>query len=703
MSDPIETFKRTFFEECGDLLSAAETHLGTLTRDFQDPEAMAAIFRAVHSIKGGAGAFGFERLVAFSHIFESALDLLRADPSQAAARLDRNGQSLLMRSFDMLSDLVADARGEKLLLVGQENAIARALAAWQGQGQVEHGAAAPAGSEAPSAASAVKQNRFRIRFTPAIDLLRHANEPLLLFRELRTLAAVSIQVDRGRLPDFADMEPDGAYLAWVLDVVTDAAASRIAEVFEFVADDSDLTIQRLTDDDAQDQTDAATNRAAMDGVGGAAVKDGAGLATADLVAATSPSLEPSAGDAARSAAPALTGSIRVNLEKVDRLVNMVGEIVITQAMLSQQIGVLQLNRHPELVQELEQMAHHVRELQENVMSIRAQPVRSVFARMPRLVRELADELGKEARVVTVGEGTEVDKTVIEQLSDPLTHLVRNAVDHGIEAPDIRLARGKPREGTIVLSAEHRSGRVVIEIAEDGNGIDRDRVRAKAIRQGLISPDAALSPEEIENFIFLPGFSTAERISNISGRGVGMDVVKRNIQALGGRVHVASKPGQGSRFSVSLPLTLAVLDGMIVTVASERYIVPLTNIIESLRPRAADISRLGPGRDVLAIRGAYVPLVYLARALNTGRAITDPTQGLVVLVEVEGGEKIGLVVDEMLGQQQVVIKSLEANYRRIGGISAATILGDGRVALILDVGGLRQMQMAGGTMPHALVA
>jgi two-component system chemotaxis sensor kinase CheA len=313
--------------------------------------------------------------------------------------------------------------------------------------------------------------------------------------------------------------------------------------------------------------------------------------------------------------------------------------------------------------------------------------------MPRLVRELADELGKEVRVIAVGEGTEVDKTVIEQLSDPLTHLVRNAIDHGIETPDARIAKGKPREGTLILSAEHRSGRVVIDIAEDGNGIDLARVRAKAIKNGLVTADAVLTDEEIEGFIFLPGFSTAEKISNISGRGVGMDVVKRNIQALGGRIQVTSRPGEGSRFSVSLPLTLAVLDGMIVTVAGERYIIPLTNIIESLRPRACDISRLGPGRDVLAIRGAYVSLVYLGQALNAGDAITDPTQGLVVLVEVEGGEKIGLVVDEMLGQQQVVIKSLESNYQQIGGISAATILGDGRVALILDVGGLRDLQRA----------
>ncbi len=674
MNDQTEIFKRTFFEECGDLLAVAETQLAALGDDPRDSEAMASIFRAVHSIKGGAGAFGMDRLVAFTHIFESVLETLRSNSDLAVARLDRAGQALLMRSFDMLSDLVADARGSTVLPPGREQVIAGSLAAWQNDGPGTE--AVDVGEVRPPQAGPLNVRHFRLRFTPAPDLLRKANEPLLLFRELATFAALNVAVDRNRLPNLADIEPDTAYLAWTIDICTTAEPARIADVFEFVADDSDLLIEPLARSDCGHREISDPQRFVPGMVDPA-------------VAAARGSPAPST----RGAAPALTGSIRVNLEKVDRLVNMVGEIVITQAMLSQQITVLQLGRHPDLLKELEQMAHYVRELQENVMSIRAQPVRSVFARMPRLVRELADELGKEVRVVAVGEGTEVDKTVIEQLSDPLTHLVRNAIDHGIETPDARIAKGKPREGTLILSAEHRSGRVVIDIAEDGNGIDLARVRAKAIKNGLVTADAVLTDEEIEGFIFLPGFSTAEKISNISGRGVGMDVVKRNIQALGGRIQVTSRPGEGSRFSVSLPLTLAVLDGMIVTVAGERYIIPLTNIIESLRPRACDISRLGPGRDVLAIRGAYVSLVYLGQALNAGDAITDPTQGLVVLVEVEGGEKIGLVVDEMLGQQQVVIKSLESNYQQIGGISAATILGDGRVALILDVGGLRDLQRA----------
>jgi two-component system chemotaxis sensor kinase CheA len=473
-----------------------------------------------------------------------------------------------------------------------------------------------------------------------------------------------VTADLSRLPDFEVMEPDIAYLAWDAEIETEADEARLAEVFEFVADDSVIRIEAMATAGPEVIADAVVHEVAQ-----AATVEAAPAATAGM-----------------------TGSIRVNLEKVDRLVNMVGEIVITHAMITQQISGQHLIRHPELVRELDQMAHHVRELQENVMSIRAQPVRSVFARLPRLVRELALELGRDVRVVTIGESTELDKTVIEQLSDPLTHLVRNAVDHGIEPPDQRVASGKPREGTITLSASHRSGRVVLEIADDGRGIDRARVRARCMERGLVAKDAILTDEEIDNFIFLPGFSTAEKISNISGRGVGMDVVKRNIQGLGGRIHLSSTPGRGSRITLSLPLTLAVLDGMIVTAGGERYIVPLTNILESVRPRPGDISRLSADHEVLAIRGEYVRLVHLASVLQTGPPAQDDGNSLVVLVELEGGDKLGLRVDELLGQQQVVIKSLEANYARIEGISAATILGDGRVALILDVAALRQIRI-----------
>ena len=661
MSDQLEVFRRTFFEECADLLAQAEQQLASLAEAPTDAEAMAAIFRAVHSIKGGAGAFGFDRLVAFAHVFESTLDTLRSDPELAAARLDRAGHGLLMRSFDMLADLVSESRGDCPLPPGHEAPILQSLTAWVGGGR----AAPPDGhspASKPTAALPPGRQRFRLHFAPSAEMMRQGNEPLLLLRELHSLGQMRVTADLSRLPDFELLEPDIAYLAWDAEIETEADEARLAEVFEFVADDSLIRIE------------------AMQAAGPEVIAD---AIVSEVVPAAAADAAPAAG---------LTGSIRVNLEKVDRLVNMVGEIVITHAMITQQISGQHLIRHPELVRELDQMAHHVRELQENVMSIRAQPVRSVFARLPRLVRELALELGRDVRVVTIGESTEVDKTVIEQLSDPLTHLVRNAVDHGIEPPEQRVAAGKPREGTITLSASHRSGRVVLEIADDGRGIDRARVRARCEERGLVAADAILSDEEIDNFIFMPGFSTAEKVSNISGRGVGMDVVKRNIQALGGRIHLASNPGRGSRITLSLPLTLAVLDGMIVTAGGERYIVPLTNILESVRPLPGDISRLSANNEVLAIRGEYVRLVHLASVLQTGPPALDDGNSLVVLVELEGGDKLGLRVDELLGQQQVVIKSLEANYARIEGISAATILGDGRVALILDVAALRQIRI-----------
>ena len=379
--------------------------------------------------------------------------------------------------------------------------------------------------------------------------------------------------------------------------------------------------------------------------------------------------------------PAVT-TIRVDLDRVDRLVNMVGEIVITQAMVSQRVDESVAESNPDLVLGLELLFQHTRSLQDSVMAIRAQPVRSVFARMPRLVRDLSAQTGKKIRLEMSGEGTEIDKTVIEQLNDPLTHMIRNAADHGIERPEDRKAAGKPVEGTILLSAEQRGGRIIIQISDDGKGVDRERVREKAIEKELIAPDANMTDEEIDNLIFLPGFSTAETISNISGRGVGMDVVRQNIQKLGGRVTIKSEPGRGSSVVLTLPLTLAVLDGMIVRVGAESFIIPLTNIVESISPQASDVYPVPGSGDVLKIRGDYVKLIHLQKIFNTASS-ADSSGSLVILVEVEGADLVGFVVDEIVGQQQVMIKSLEENFDSVPGIAGATILGDGNVALILD--------------------
>jgi two-component system chemotaxis sensor kinase CheA len=377
-------------------------------------------------------------------------------------------------------------------------------------------------------------------------------------------------------------------------------------------------------------------------------------------------------------------TIRVDLDRVDRMIDLVGELVINEAMLSQRVLEAGINRASGVAMALEELEHLTREIQDSVMAIRAQPVRSVFQRMPRLVREVAAQTAKQVRLVTEGEGTEVDKTVIERIADPLTHMIRNAIDHGLESPQVRIAAGKPAEGLVRLTALHRSGRIVLEVADDGAGINRGRVRQKAIENGLVPPDATLTDEEIDNLIFLPGFSTASKISDISGRGVGMDVVRQSVVALGGRISIASKPGQGSTFTLSLPLTLAVLDGMVVSAAGHTLIIPLGAIIETLKPREADVFPLDAEVNVLALRGGYVPMVDIGAALGYSDVAVVPAHSVALLVECEGGTRAVLLVDAIHGQRQVVIKSLESNYRAVPGIAAATVMGDGRVALILDV-------------------
>jgi two-component system chemotaxis sensor kinase CheA len=383
------------------------------------------------------------------------------------------------------------------------------------------------------------------------------------------------------------------------------------------------------------------------------------------------------------------------------VVNLVGEIVISQAMLTEHMGALSTEKFGGLIKGIEELSQHTRSLQDSVMAMRAQPVKSVFQRMPRLVREVAAATGKKVRLVLQGEETELDKTVIEQLYDPLVHMMRTSVDHGIETPEERAAAGKPAEGTVRLSAGHAGGRIIIEIADDGKGINRERVFQKAVARGLIPADLSLTESQIDDLIFLPGLSTADQVSNISGRGVGMDVVRSNIRRMGGRVSIKSTPGHGSVFTLALPLTLAVLDGMNVRVGGEIYVIPLASIIESLRPTAKDVRSLPGGGDVLLIRGEYVPLVYIGRLFGVANAASDATKSLVVLVEAGPGDKVGLVLDEIVGQQQVVIKSLESNYQALAGLSGATILGNGRVALIIDVPGVHGIVRAAATQARVV--
>ncbi len=676
--DPMEAIKQTYFQECDELLLAMEEGLIAMGNGEADDELINAVFRAVHSIKGGGGAFGFEALVGFAHVFETVLDQVRS------GKLSPNNEvvKVLLRAGDKLSDHVAAARSgvgdvqdedvkcELNLLSGtsseaEEAAIAEmeSLVFTPIQVDIDD---EPAPQPSPGA--------WKIRFAPHAALYAKANEPFLLIRELKTLGQLEVRADLSGVPDLQAVDPGQSYLAWDITLRDCADRAKIEEVFEFVSGDCELDIRG----------DAPQPVLEIDAPAPLSEVPPAGFAAAPVETASA-ERKVVGGQATAEATPKQT--IRVDLDKVDRLVNTVGELVITQAMLTQRVMECSQTRSSLVSAGLNELEHLLRELQESVMAIRTQPVKSVFQRMPRLARELAAQTGKQVHLVLEGEATEVDKTVIERLGEPLTHMIRNAIDHGLETTEQRLAAGKPAEGTVTLSAEHRGGRIVIEVADDGRGIDRERVRAKAIEKGLISSSASLSDDEIDNLIFLPGFSTANQVSNISGRGVGLDVVRRNIVDLGGRIIINSAVGKGSRFSLTLPLTLAVLDGMIVSVGDQTYVLPLSHIVESLRPKASDIRPFGLNNKLLNVRGAYVPLVSVGELLGVEGMLTDAAAGVVILVESEGIGRTAFVVDAIIGQRQVVIKSFETNFRHLEGIAAATILGDGRVALILDIDGL----------------
>lgn len=708
--DEFAQFRKTFFEECRELLSDLDERLARLQDEIADPEELNAIFRAVHSIKAGAGAFNFTQLVAFSHKYEALLDWLRDGRIQQ----DEKVADVLIRAGDILAALVEAAQTGEQLGNGYGAQVAEELAALLREGGPEtpEGEAEPATGETGGVATQTGPVRYRIGFTPHAELFRHANEPLLLIRELKRLGEVAVRCDSSRLPALSALETDDACLAWEFDIVTDKGEADLAEVFEFVDEDCALTIERV---EAGETVATTPDAPAEDGVSheptNAAVTDAVpgsqALAAPASPAATNPAAQPQApGKAGGARAPAVS-SIRVDLDRIDRLVNVVGELVITQSMLAQQYADQTGGNAHQSAQGQEELATLTRELQECVMAIRMQPVKSVFARMPRLVREVSTRLDKKVRLLMSGEQTEVDKTVIEELADPLTHMIRNAIDHGIEDPAARRAAGKKEEGVIKLSAKHAGGSIVIQVLDDGAGINRERLLRKAVEKGIVAEDAKLSEDEIDDLIFAPGFSTAEAVTDVSGRGVGMDVVRRNIVNLGGRINVQSIFGRGTRFTLTIPLTLAVLDGMLIAVGREKYILPLTSIVESFRPEPAQLRKLAGGGQVVSIRGEFIRLVYLHRVFDVHGAVSDPSKGLVVVVETGNGTKIGVVVDELIGQQQVVIKSLQENFDPVQGVSGATILGNGKVALILDIEQLKTMPehtllQRHGQRPNALL-
>jgi len=647
MSMDMQRFHATFFEESREGLEAMEAGLLRLEQGDRDPELINSIFRAAHSIKGGAATFGFDAVAALTHVLETLLDELRAGKrAVTGAAIDA-----MLASVDVLRALLGEAETGRPADPQASQAVQARLNA------VLAGTEAPAPVAVKADVPQVEPTGWRIGFTPAPSLFMSGNDPLRIIRELDRLGPLEVALRAERLPGFEQLDPLEAYLAWDLGLLGPVPRAAVDEAFAWVEDDCKLDVQPIL-------PEVAAPAAAPEPV----------IAAVDTPAA------PTAGGNTPDAAES---SIRVSTDKIDGLINLVGELVITQAMLKQ----VSVNLDPELAERLfeglDLLERNTRDLQEAVIGVRMLPVDAVFRRFPRLVRDLSARLGKQVRLRTVGEGTELDKGLIEKIGDPLVHLVRNSIDHGLEAPDARVAAGKDGTGTITLAASHQGGHIVIEVTDDGRGLDRERILAKALERGLPVPEKP-TDAQVWDLIFQPGFSTAEAVTDLSGRGVGMDVVRRNIQALGGEVQLESTLGRGTRVVIRLPLTLAILDGMTVSVGDQTLILPLSHVIEALQPRAEDVrSMVGDGR-VLRVRGDYLPLVSLNEYYRYGHERRD--DALVVVVEGDG-QKLALEVDELLGQQQVVVKNLENNYRRVDGVSGATILGDGRVALIVDVGGL----------------
>ena len=701
MSNSID-IRQTFFQECEELLETLDDGLAELASaaedDTADADVVNAVFRAVHSIKGGAAAFGLETLVRFAHQFETVLDEVRSGRLGPTAEIVR----VFLRSADYLADLIASARdsvepksGAGPDLIHRLEQLASPAAAKPqpvaaphvpdtGEGDLGF-LPLPIALDFDFETSAA--STYRISFAPNRQFYAVGNDPNLLFRALEALGDMSAQVDASTLPGLDDMDWSEPYLTWDITLASTEPLHAVQEVFEFVDGLCALEITVVQNDIVPPVEPTAPAPVAIPTVVPAVRPTDA--------APASPPADDRVVQSRKAASPqgvSQKGSVRVDLELVDRLINIVGELVINQAVLAQCAQDAGLGGQSDVGVGLDEFRNLARELQENVMAIRAQPVKQLFQRMARIVREASDIAGKSVSFETEGEAVEVDKTVIERLVDPLTHIIRNAVDHGQESREARLAAGKSETGRVRLSAAHRSGRVLIEVSDDGAGINRPRVKQIAINKGLIPEDAVLDDAAIDNLLFLPGFSTADKVTDLSGRGVGMDVVRSAVQGLGGRVTISSVPGKGTTLSISLPLTLAVLDGMVVDVAGQTMVVPITAIIETLRPSSADIHRFAATGVVVAVRQTFVPIIDLAEAFGHRTGANDYSNMVLLLVESAENERWALAVDRIHDQRQVVIKGLETNYGHVPGVAAATILGDGKIALIIDPDEIAQRRL-----------
>ncbi|HCR2992413.1 chemotaxis protein CheA [Serratia marcescens] len=662
MSMDISDFYQTFFDEADELLADMEQHLLELDPLAPDIEPLNAIFRAAHSIKGGAATFGFSVLQETTHLLENLLDGARRQEMSLSTEII----NLFLETKDIMQEQLDAYKTSQQPDAESFEYICQALRQLALEAQQQQGAPAaqPAVQQPvvkPSAAPAAIEGGMRI----SLNGLKASEIPLML-EELGNLGEVK--------------DPHQTEHSLDVTLLTSASEDDISAVLCFVLEPEQISFS------TPPQSEPAIAEASLP-----EAVDVPEPALAAVANAAPPAAKPAAAAAeapkARAKASEST-SIRVAVEKVDQLINLVGELVITQSMLAQRSGTLDPVNHGDLLNSMSQLERNARDLQESVMSIRMMPMEYVFSRYPRLVRDLAGKLNKQVELTLQGSSTELDKSLIERIIDPLTHLVRNSLDHGIEEPATRIAAGKSAVGNLVLSAEHQGGNICIEVIDDGAGLNREKILAKAASQGLAVSDS-MSDEEVGMLIFAPGFSTAEQVTDVSGRGVGMDVVKRNIQEMGGHVEIRSQAGKGTTIRILLPLTLAILDGMSVKVNDEVFILPLNAVMESLQPQAEDLHPLAGGERVLQVRGEYLPLVELYRVFEVDGAKTDATQGIVVILQ-SAGRRYALLVDQLIGQHQVVVKNLESNYRKVPGISAATILGDGSVALIVDVSALQTL-------------
>lgn len=681
-------FHQAFFEEAADLLTDLEDLLLRLEETPEDPELLNTIFRCAHSIKGGSATFGFTDIAHFTHGLETLLDRLR----NGQAQVDRVLTQLLLESLDQLKALLAVARGERgeardstPLIARIEEAIAKS----------EGGTSAMSAPAALSLATAIEaeapapvSRRYHLHLVPDLDSLRQGTDLSLLLDRLQNRCdSFILQTDFSRLPALTELDPEACYIGWEIDFTSRETPEEILEIFEFIADESDIVLTEQEPETLPDHPALVVSEA----------EEAHAMIAEETPAYPRPAMaETGGGSATPTGTAALakveTHTLRVATDKVDKLINLVGELVINQSMLNEVVQDFSMAKLPRLIEAVAEMERASRELQERVMAVRMLPIKHAFGRFPRLVRDLSEACGKRIELKTTGEETELDKSVIEAIADPLTHLVRNSVDHGLETPKERREAGKPDVGIVALHAFHEGGNIVIEVSDDGRGLDRDRILKKAIDRGLLAESDPVPPDDtLHNFIFHPGFSTAAKVTDLSGRGVGMDIVKRSVQALGGSIMLSSTPGKGTRFRIRLPLTMAILEGLSLAVGEEVYILPLTSIVESIRPKPGDVRVIAGRSEVALVRGEVLPILRLYQVFGASPLITDPTRGLLVIVE-NDNRKVALLVDELIGQSQVVIKSLETNYRKVDGIAGATILGDGRVALIIDVPGLlRGMQ------------